>query len=227
MICGGEQTLLIYLCQQEDQVIFEELVTSLQHKTPKTLRISVEGLEVLPTKDSLSSPIFDKKDPWCYRETVGLYKRAYIIGAGHISLALSQILNMLAFDITVIDERKNLDSMQTNTYAEQKWCLSYADIDKHIPEGTDIFVFIMTHSQHCDELVLTKLAGKQFAYLGLLGSHQKIDSMKQNLAYKHPNIRLQHLHAPIGLAIKSHTPEEIAVSIAAEIIKLLNTKFND
>jgi len=227
MICGGEQTVLIYPCQREDQIIFKELLTNLQHKTPKTLSISAEGLELLPTKDSLCSPIFNEGDPWCYQETVGLYKQAYIIGAGHISLPLSQILNMLAFDITVIDDRKNLDSMQANIYAEQKWCLPYTDIDKHIPEGTDIFVFIMTHSHHCDELVLTKLAGKQFAYLGLLGSYQKIDHMKQNLTRKYLSIHLQHIHAPIGLPINSHTPEEIAVSIAAEIIKILNTKSND
>jgi len=224
MICGGEQTVLIYPCQHKDQVLIEELLAGYDDKTLKTLCISEQSIEVLPNKEPSSSLIFDKRHPWRYRETIGQCKLAYIIGAGHVGLALSQLLNMLDFDITVIDERENLDTMQANTYAQQKLRVPYKHIGQHIPEGPNTFVFIMTHSHHCDELVLAQLAGKQPAYLGLLGSHHKIDRIKLNLTQKQPGIPTHHLHAPIGLAINSHTPEEIAVSIAAEVIKLLNTK---
>lgn len=223
MICGGEQTVLLYPCRPDDRPLFGQLLECCRRGTPLTLCISGHGLQVLPAELNLPAT-FSGDDDWCYRETIGLRKRAYIIGGGHVGLALSKVLDMLDFDITVIDEREQLDSMQANIYAEQKWRIPYSEIAEHIPEGADVFVFIMTHHHHGDELVLTQLAGKRLAYLGLLGSRHKIAELKNSLIHKLPADQLQRLRAPIGLAIKSHTPAEIAISIAAELIQLNNSQ---
>lgn len=223
MICGGEQTVLIYPCRQADKVSFEDLLDNCHTHTPVSLKLSQSGLQLLRFASN-AKPAFSGGNNWSYLETIGLYKRAYVIGGGHVGLALSRVLDMLNFDITVIDDRAQLATLQTNPYARQKWTIGYDDIARHIPEGKDVFVFIMTHSHRSDERVLLNLAGKQLAYLGLLGSLHKIDCIKHALASKLSSQQLQSLRAPMGLAIASHTPEEIAISIAAEVIKHINSQ---
>ena len=80
----------------------------------------------------------------------------------------------------------------------------------------------MTHSHKTDEKVTAQLANKKVRYLGVLGSHKKIAQLKTNLSATVSLQSLQHIRGPIGLPINSHTPEEIAISIAAELVQLLN-----
>lgn len=82
----------------------------------------------------------------------------------------------------------------------------------------------MTHSHKTDEKVAEQLADKQVRYLGVLGSRKKIEQLKANLAHQLTVDSLRRIRGPMGLPIKSHTPAEIAVSIAAELIQILNTQ---
>ena len=223
MICGGEQTVLIYPFRYSDKAVLDRLLLSYQRNEPNLLRISAQGIGFLPLKPSESTPKFNCGEDWYYQESLGRRNRAFIIGGGHVSVALSKVLDMLEFDITVIDDRQ-ADILPANPHTRKIQTFSYSGIEEHIPEGKDVFVFIMTHLHQTDELVLAELAGKQLAYLGLLGSSQKIDCIKRNLTRQHPNVRLQNVYAPVGLPIGSHTPEEIAISIGAEVIKTLNAK---
>lgn len=221
MICGGEQTVLIYPCSSNDRQAFERLLASCRSSVPLNWCVSARGMKLAPAADFVSGEFVDGEN-WLYRETIGQCKRAYIIGAGHVGLALSKVLTMLDFDISVIDEREPLDSLPLGNGVQHKKRLSYVDIAGHIPEGSDVFVFIMTPDHYTDELVLSKLAGKRFAYLGLLGSRHKIAQLKQRLSHTLPQHYWQDIHAPMGVSINSHTPEEIAVSIAAEVIQIVN-----
>ncbi|MBK9983834.1 MAG: XdhC family protein [Saprospiraceae bacterium] len=100
------------------------------------------------------------------------------------------------------------------------------------PSGPDVFVVVMTLGYRSDLEALLQLAQKSFAYLGLMGSEAKVTALKEELMKNgFPQILIQTMHAPIGLKINSHTPEEIAVSIGAELISVKNTlivshKFN-
>ena len=80
----------------------------------------------------------------------------------------------------------------------------------------------MTHSHFTDQQVLVGLFNKQLAYLGVLGSKRKIKVMQKNLIEDISVERWQSIHAPMGLAIHSQTPMEIAISIAAELICEIN-----
>ena len=219
-ICGGEQVVLVYPCRLEDRSVFMRLLESCRSRIPLNLTISTNGLTIIQTSQALSVGKFSGGDSWQYQETLGQGHQAFIVGGGHVSLALSKILDWLNYDVTVIDEREALDTMRMNSYARQKWTMPYNAIAEHIPEGSKVFVFVMTHNHKNDELVLTQLLKKQFAYLGLLGSHNKINQLKSNLAKQFSAEKLQQLQAPMGLPIKSHTPEEIAVSIAADLIQM-------
>lgn len=223
MLCGGEQTVLAYLCRFDELSIFRQLAECCRLRKSTHLVISRLGLQLMDAGEITMPPHFDPGENWVYQESVGLRKTAYLIGGGHVGLMLSKVLDLLDFDSVVIDEREGLETMQSNGVAWKKIIIPYAEIDKIIPEGPEIFIIIMTHSHQTDGLVLTQLAAKNVAYLGLLGSRKKIAAIKEALAGQLSEVILNKLHAPVGLAIRSHTPAEIAISIAAEMIQFINS----
>jgi len=220
MICGGEQTLLLYKCRMSDKTLFQQVAahpSGLLMFSPTGLQWRNDTKLAVPHHFSYQS-----ETDWLYQENLAWQRQAYIVGGGHVSLALSKILATLDFDITVIDERDNPDTLAQNHYAHRKLRIPYQEIGNAINEGDQVFVFIMTHSHTADEKVVEQLADKQLRYLGVLGSQKKIEQLKANLAHRLSVESLQRIHGPMGLPIKSHTPAEIAVSIAAELIQILN-----
>jgi xanthine dehydrogenase accessory factor len=130
----------------------------------------------------------------------------------------------MEFYIRLYDDRKNLPTIVKNDAAHEKHIINnYSELSELISSGSNHYVVIMTFGYRTDDIALKALLEKEFKYLGLLGSKTKIEKMFDD--YRKEGIKeewLQRIHTPIGLAIKSQTPEEIAVSIAAEIIKLKN-----
>jgi xanthine dehydrogenase accessory factor len=140
-----------------------------------------------------------------------------------VGLALSQLLSLLDFKITVFDDRNQVNTFMENHFAHTKKIISYDEVGDYIPSGKNIMVVIMTQFHTSDAKVLEQLIGKQLCYLGMMGSHSKVKTIFGKLREKGiPNHLLQNVHAPIGIQIKSQTPEEIAVSIAAELIEMKN-----
>ena len=226
MTCGGKQTILLYRSHKTDIKLYRQFAEIYLNKTPGVISVTPNGfqLQLQQTLPQQTQFQLQSENDWLYQESVGFYKQAYLIGGGHVSLALSKILATLDFDITVIDERDNPDTLARNHYAHRKLRIPYQEIGNTIPEGNQVFVFIMTHSHKADEKVAEQLADKQVRYLGVLGSRKKIGQLKANLAHRLPVESLRRIHGPMGLPIKSHTPAEIAVSIAAELIQILNAQ---
>jgi len=147
----------------------------------------------------------------------------YIIGGGHVGLALSRILSTLDFYVVVIDDRPDIDTLKKNSFADEIICKSYLEVDKLIPEGDSVYIVIMTAGHKADRLVLEKLINKSVKYLGMMGSRGTVDEIFSSLQKKGISKELfRKVRAPIGIQINSHTPEEIAVSICAELIKIKN-----
>ncbi len=225
MICGGEQTVLLYRCRNSDRELCRQLAESFLNHAPVVLQLTPAGLLLNPPQVPPGPIEFNRfsDTDWSYQETVGVCKQAYLIGGGHVSLALSRILATLDFDITVIDERPNLDTLNRNTDARRKLNIPYREIQQAVPDGDQVFIFIMTHSHKTDEKVAELLAEKNVRYLGVLGSRRKIAQLKNNLGARLTPDALNKIRGPIGLPIQSHTPAEIAVSIAAELIQIVNS----
>lgn len=221
-ICGGEQTVAIYRCQPQDRAVFEHILKADRDAAMLEWSLSAKGVTVTAVANAPTGSDFVDGDRWSYQERLGPRKQAYIIGAGHVGLALAKLLDWLDFEITVIDVREPNDHRGVARPAWRQWRLDYRQLAGHVPEGSNVFVFIMTSSHHSDEQVVGQLAKKRYAYLGLLGSNHKIAHLQARLAKTLSFEQLQRLHAPMGLPIGSHTPEEIAVSIAAELIQGLN-----
>ena len=128
------------------------------------------------------------------------------------------------FYITLFDDRPNLNTLSKNKFVHAKKIVeSYAEIDEFISSGASHFVVVMTLGYKSDEIVIRKLLDKNFRYFGVLGSRAKMARLLKELKKEgFSGKKLNQIHTPIGLPINSRTPEEIAVSIAAEIIRVKN-----
>ena len=221
MICSGEQTNLLYVVKQEDMASIEALIHSMENYQNGTLEISNKGIQFF---DSIIDSEPEATVDFIYREKTGFTNQLFIIGGGHCALALSQLISRMDFYIHVLDDRKQLPTLEENKFIHQKTLLkSYGEVGAHVPAGKHAYVVIMTEGYRTDAVALASLLGREFKYLGLLGSSSKVKKMFADMMEKglSPEL-LKTIHAPIGIAINSQTPEEIAVSIAAEIIAVKN-----
>lgn len=223
MICSGEQTILLYRVRSCDADLIQQIIHCLVNCKKGLLQFSPAGLQFTPQPGVQSFEMYSP-DNWRYTEPLGYRDHLYLVGGGHCSLAFSKIMSMLEFYIHVYDNRPALNTFLENEYAHEKIIVEdYSELKDIIPEGLNNYVVVMTMGYRSDEIVIRSLLHKRFRYLGMLGSQAKIDQLFE--AYKAAGIPAQVLHsihAPIGMQIKSKTPEEIAVSIAAEIIRERN-----
>jgi xanthine dehydrogenase accessory factor len=222
MICSGEQTNLLYTLQTADIPALEEIVASLEQRRNGCLTLSPHGVAFHPnTPDQDYSFQCSTETSWIYREKTGFKNRLFLIGGGHVALAFSRVIRTLDFHITLFDHRRDLDSLKRNDFVHERVLLEdYRELSGLVRGGETHYVVVMTQGYRTDDLAVRALLPLDFRYFGLLGSKAKIEKMLAG--YRAEGIseeRLKRLSAPAGLAIHSQTPEEIAISIAAEIIQ--------
>lgn len=221
MICSGKQTVIMYLLDHNDLAVIGQLAAATE---PLGFRISQRGTEIAGAGDS-ASPRFERNGhEFLYEETIGIRPRLFIVGGGHCALALSELASKLGFAISLFDDREGLNSIEKNSFADEKTIVeSYEKLGELIPSDDDAFVVVMTLGFKFDEIVVRALFEKDFRYFGVLGSKAKIKTMFSALEKDgFDRERLNRIHAPVGVKINSRTPEEIAVSIAAELIAVKN-----
>lgn len=226
MICSGWQRLALVPLSDVDSDAVDSLLFALKRNRPGLLKVSPAGVSFQPLKKPAAGTDFSfrSNDNWLYQEEAGLRPCLTIIGGGHVGLALSRVMAELDFHVVVLDDRADVATMAANTFAQEKRRVSYRGVGRHVNEGAHSYAVIMTFGHQADELVLGQLAGKKLRYLGLMGSAAKIAQIKTRLKKKGiVAASLKKIHAPVGLPIHSHTPEEIAISIAAEIIQVKNS----
>jgi xanthine dehydrogenase accessory factor len=143
--------------------------------------------------------------------------RLTIFGAGHVARAVAPLARSVGFEVRVVDEREEL-----NTVERFPGCAlelhDPAIVLKGGPLGDDDWVLIVTHDHRLDEEVLGLCLRQRPHYLGLLGSQRKLIRIAQRLLQRDPSLSLERLHSPVGLDLGAIGPEEIAVSIAAELV---------
>lgn len=227
MICSGEQTVVFHPLNTAHIVLIESLLKCLQSNQQKTLSFFPSGIDFIENgiSEKYQTEITSEID-WSFKELIGFKDTLTIVGGGHVGLAVSQLFRQLNFHVVILDNRANLNTLEANNFAHQKQVIDYVDAANYIKQGTDSYVAIMTNTYTDDKLVLSKIIRKQHKFIGVLGSKAKLRTMWEVLQKEGFSLKeLNQIHAPIGVSIKSQTPEEIAVSIAAEIIKVKNKTF--
>ncbi len=223
MICSGEQTIAFYFLQHAHCSLIEEIRHAFLTVSGARLCMDTNGIYVGASSSGDFQFILKSEREWFYAERLNKRPVICIIGGGHVSLALSKCMHVLDFSVRVFDDRKQLSTMEGNVVAEKYFVNSYEEIDTSIPEREDLFVVVMTTGYRTDLIVLRKLLQRNFNYLGMLGSKEKVKRLFSELKSEGATEeQLARIHAPIGLMIHSKTPAEIAVSIAAQIIQVRN-----
>ncbi|MBN2682441.1 MAG: XdhC family protein [Bacteroidales bacterium] len=216
------QTIAAYSITQKDLAVIKQIASAKEGYAV----FSENGICINSIlEDSLKND-FVEAEKWQYVEKIGFTHKLFIFGAGHVSLALSKLCKELGFYITVFDNRtKDLSTYKANRYANKKEIIDFSEAEKFIPDEENIFVLIMTFSHKHDGEILEKMLNKNLKYLGVLGAKKKMDAIYNGFRAKGiSEEKFNKVDGPAGISIKSETPAEIAVSIAAKIILVKNEK---
>ena len=145
--------------------------------------------------------------------------RVYIFGGGHVSQALVPAIAAVGFRPVVYDDRPEFADMTLFPQAEAALCGSFEELSRQVAVTADDYVVIMTRGHQADYEVLAQLLRSGARYLGCIGSKRKLALCRDRLLEAGFTAgEYARVHAPIGLAIGAETPEEIAVSVTAELI---------
>ena len=148
-------------------------------------------------------------------------ERLILLGGGHVALALAKMAAMLDFAVTVVDDRPAFANRERFPAAEQVVCDAFEPAIASLQIRASDYVCVLTRGHRWDgECLRALLAGAEPSYLGMIGSKRRVKGLLGALAEQGFDAeRLARIHAPIGLMIGAVTPEEIAVSIVAQLIE--------
>lgn len=151
-----------------------------------------------------------------YIKTFKPSDRIVIVGAGHIGRNLMSILKDSPFEVVVFDDRdENIEGV------------TVGDIEtliKNLPENPDTYFVVVTKGHKSDFVALKNIFKKEFRYIGMVGSKNKVLETRKKLIEEGIEIPEERFFSPIGLDFSNGTPYEIAVEILAEILAVKNKK---
>ena len=242
MMCSGEQDVLLWPLRPADLPAVGAIETSLRtlgggglslrpddglrFVGPGAARVAEVPSAAAAPEAAVAAPQsafygYQPGPAWRYRERLGFRDQLTIVGGGHVSLALSNIAAALDFELTVLDDRADLPTFEGNQAAHHRHRIDYEHVAAAVPAGPHRYVVVMTVGYRTDAMVLRQLLGRPYRYLGVMGSTAKVAELRRGLREDgFSETEITRLRGPIGLPIQSQTPEEIAISIAAELIQV-------
>lgn len=222
LICSGDQTIVFYKLTKDNSRWIKGIITG----NKGVLIANEKGIYY---KDDLSlTQKFELKITdalnWEIKEDFRIIPELHIIGGGHVGFALSKLAKSLNFSVTLYDDRKGLNTMEANSYAQCIVIEDYMGINELVTSGINKYVVLMSFGYQTDKIILKQLIKNNYKYLGMMGSQAKVNRLFDELLSEGiTQEQLSNIHSPIGLSISSKTPKEIAISILAEIIKVKNS----
>jgi xanthine dehydrogenase accessory factor len=146
-----------------------------------------------------------------------------IIGGGHVGKAVAHLARWLGFRVAVSDDRPEFCTPETNPDAQDFYPAPMRDLPKHLSINSQTYLILTTRGAPVDLAGLPELLKTNAAYIGLIGSRRRWLTTKNGLLDQGISAEaIERIHSPIGIELNAETPEEIAVSIMAEIILLRN-----
>lgn len=192
--------------------VVSDLLSSSFHDDYRKLEINLPGEE--ETSAFYLEPLFPLPE-------------LIIAGAGHVGKALSHLGKMIGFEVTVIDNRSEYANSYNLPDADHIIVKDIGQALKAIEKNSDKYIVIVTRGHSDDAAALRPCIGSEAGYVGMIGSRSKVDRMRSDFILNGWATQEQwdRIYTPIGLDIKSKTIEEIALSIAAQLIEVRNSKF--
>jgi len=157
-------------------------------------------------------------------EPLSAAERMIIFGAGHIAFYLARMADLMEFDYMVIDDRPEFCNKERFPKALALVVQPAPQALKNFKTTSSDFMIIITRDHNTDYAILRHILNKKTRYVGLIGSKAKRKEIYAKLTADHgfSEKDLERIHSPIGLKIGAETPQEIALSIMAEVIKELH-----
>lgn len=147
--------------------------------------------------------------------------RLIILGCGHVGQALAKMASFVNFPLVTVDDRPDFANVRLFPDGTQVICADFSQALDQIQLTKNDYLVIVTRGHKSDRLCLEKVAGKELAYIGMIGSRRRIKGLFAELIQDGVEPKwLEKVHSPIGLDIGAETPEEIGVSILAEMIQV-------
>lgn len=237
MVCGGDVTVLFqYIPGGSEQwrTLAARVKGRIDEKQAGWLTIALDG-SCPGLLDENGTPILGGPVPGTVTHRVWLPdrsengvclplpigERVFLFGAGHCAYALAPLLTTVGFRVTVYDDRQEYCSRDRFPNVEERIVDDFRKLSEHITITPQDYAVVMTSGHSFDLEVQDQLLRQPMAYVGVIGSKSKRAAVNQKLRERgHSEEAIQSVHSPIGISIKAVTPEEIAVSIAAEMISV-------
>lgn len=241
MICGGEVEVFLEPIQKKHLELYRKLeqmekngkkgilITNLNGKLEKTLvdeDMTLTGDDInIWDKNSFFYKNINKIHPQTVEdtliETIHPSPLLYIFGAGHISQFIAPLANTIGFQVVVIDDRSEFANKERFPDAHELIVKDFQEVFNQLKFSGEEFVVIVTRGHQYDRDVLEESLKRKTKYLGMIGSKMKVKMiLEQMRKLGYDEEKVDNVYSPIGLSINADTPQEIAVSIAAELIKV-------
>ena len=217
VVCGGDVTLLFQYIPWNDKA-WEALAKDVIGK----LEAHEQGYLVLPFDGSAASLSQEKQTgDQLYSMELPVGERVFLFGAGHVAMALCPVLTSVGFRVTIVDDRPQYANKENFPTAERIVVADMNRLSDFIAITDQDYLAVMTSGHTYDYVVQQQVLRGPFAYIGVMGSKRKMEVVNQALLKDGvPEDALEKVHSPIGTAIGATTPEELAISIAGEMIQV-------
>ncbi|MCL4460081.1 MAG: XdhC/CoxI family protein [Chloroflexi bacterium] len=146
-----------------------------------------------------------------------------ILGAGHIAQPLCKMGKILGFEVVVIDDRAEFANVERFPEADRVIAADFAETLRSFPVIPNTYIVLITRGHRHDEVSLREVIASPAAYIGMIGSRRRVAAVFHNLSEEGvPAELIEKVYAPIGLDIGAESPEEIALSIIAEVVRVIH-----
>jgi xanthine dehydrogenase accessory factor len=197
----------------------QDVIHSVLKDLTKGKEIAAEAKLVESGEDAFSRSL---KGSLLFFEPQFPLPKLVLAGAGHIGQAVAHLGNLLGFEVTVIDDRPEFANRKRLSEADTIIVDEISRAIRTFPVDPDTYIVIVTRGHAKDAEALRACIRSQAAYVGMIGSNRKVRLMQQKFLKEGWATRdeFDRIYAPIGIPIHSKTVEEIAVSIAAQLVKV-------
>jgi len=197
-----------------EAAVIKEALDTLATGEPRTIRHDLTGPEASEVGMICGGTLE------VYLEPILSGPKVFLFGGGHVSLPVARLSKMAGFRVAVIDDRPEFANRERFPEAEEVIAEEFSSALKKLKTHRESYLVILTRGHAYDQEVLEWALGTAARYVGMIGSRKKVQTIFSNLKEKGVSAeKLNSVHSPIGLDIGSKTPEEIAVSIVAEMIQ--------
>lgn len=176
--------------------------------------------------DTLDTKVVSVGDTDIFIEIYLRNPRLVILGAGHVSQPVAHIGKMLGFHVTVMDDRKDFLTRERFPDADELVIGSFEEFSEKIPLYENAYYVVITRGHKGDTICARQILKRPYAYFGMIGSKNKVRLTREKLLQEgFTEEKLNTVYSPIGLPIGGQLPEEIAISILAQIVQVKNKNY--